>query len=61
MFVLLGFAPAYAASWALNKLRMLRVPFEVERVGLDAATQRQVALAVQEVQQAERAAVEVRS
>ncbi len=61
MFVLLGFAPAYAASWALNKLRMLRVPFEVERVGLDAPTQRQVALAVQEVQQAERAAVEVRS
>jgi len=61
MFVLLGFAPAYAASWALNKLRMLRVPFEVERVGLDAATQRRVALAVQEVQQAERAAVEVRS
>ena len=59
LFVVLGFVPAYAASWALRKAGMLRVPFEVERLGLDSESQREVAEQLLEVQRAEREAVEV--
>ena len=35
MFVLLGFMPTFGLAWILKKLGMLRVPIEVELVGLD--------------------------
>jgi ammonia channel protein AmtB len=35
MFIVLGFAPTYAAAGLLKKLGMLRIPFEVELAGLD--------------------------
>jgi ammonium transporter, Amt family len=36
-FLALGFLPGYAASWALKKANLLRVPPEVELEGLDMA------------------------
>jgi ammonia channel protein AmtB len=36
-FIPLGFIPGFAASWALKKLNLLRVPAEVELEGLDIA------------------------
>ena len=35
MFFVLGFVPCYIAGWALKKLGVLRVPWEVELAGLD--------------------------
>ena len=35
IFFVLGFAPCYLAAWALKKAGVLRIPWEVELVGLD--------------------------
>jgi ammonium transporter, Amt family len=36
-FLPLGFLPGYAAAWVMKKLNILRVPPEVELMGLDVA------------------------
>ncbi len=35
MFFVLGFVPCYIAGWALKKIGVLRVPWEIELAGLD--------------------------
>ncbi len=38
MFFVLGFIPGYVLSWILKQVGLLRIPREVELVGLDYAS-----------------------
>ncbi len=55
MFVVLGFIPAWICSKILNAMGLLRVPKEVELLGLDFSTDEAYEAAVAEVQSAEKA------
>ena len=57
MFFVLGFLPAFIVSKIMASFGMLRVPREVELVGLDYSTQEAYDAAVEEVRNAEKAAI----
>ena len=57
MFFGLGFIPGLIVSLVLNAFGLLRVPPEVELMGLDFSTDEARNAAIKEVQAAERAAV----
>ncbi|MEZ5775332.1 MAG: ammonium transporter [Hyphomicrobiaceae bacterium] len=57
MFVVLGFIPTYVLAWILNAAGLLRVPREIELMGLDYSTEESYAAAVDEVRKAEKAIV----
>jgi Amt family ammonium transporter len=57
MFLVLGFIPCYAAAWALKRLGILRVPLEVELLGLDHEMQHDEAVQLSELLAAEREAL----
>lgn len=54
MFFVLGFFPAVFVSLILKALGLLRVPVEVELMGLDFSTDEATTAAIKEVQAAER-------
>lgn len=54
MFFLLGFLPCYGASWVLKKAGVLRIPWEVELVGLDYESDLEQAEQLHEYSSAER-------
>jgi ammonia channel protein AmtB len=53
MFGLLGFIPAYIASWILKAFGLLRIPREIEIVGLDLSEYAARYLDEEEVRKAE--------
>ena len=57
MFFVLGFLPAFIVSKIMASFGMLRVPKEVELVGLDYSTQEAYDAAVDDVRNAEKAAI----
>ncbi len=57
MFFVLGFLPAFLVSKMMARFDMLRVPREVELIGLDYSTQEAYDAAVEEVREAEKAAI----
>ena len=50
----LGFVPCYVMAWLLNRKQMLRVPFEVELIGLDYEHQHEENRQAQEVRDTDR-------
>ena len=57
MFGVLGFLPGYIAAKILNAFGLLRIPKEIELLGLDFQTKREEALAASEVRDAEKSMV----
>ena len=57
MFFVLGFIPAWIVATILNAFGLLRIPKEVEMIGLDFATLEQEEAARKEIRQAEKALV----
>lgn len=55
MFFVLGFMPAWIVSKIINAFGMLRIPKEIELLGLDFQSQREEERAASEVREAERA------
>jgi ammonium transporter, Amt family len=57
MFFVLGFMPAFIVSWILRGFGMLRVPRDVELMGLDFSSQEAHRAAVADVEAAEKAMI----
>jgi ammonia channel protein AmtB len=57
MFGVLGFLPGYIVAKILNSVGMLRIPKEVELLGLDFATNQDETRAAEEVKKAEKSLV----
>ena len=57
MFGVLGFLPGYVASKILNAFGLLRIPKEIELLGLDFPTKREEDRAAREVREAEKSMV----
>ncbi|WP_072391276.1 ammonium transporter [Hyphomicrobium sp. CS1GBMeth3] len=56
MFFVLGFFPGFIVAWTLNLFGLLRVPRDVELMGLDFSTEESRRASILEVQAAEKAA-----
>ena len=57
MFGVLGFLPGYVASKILNSFGLLRIPKEIELLGLDFQTKREEDRAAREVREAEKSMI----
>ena len=57
MFGVLGFLPGFVASKILNSFGLLRIPKEIELLGLDFQTKREEDRAAREVREAEKSMI----